>query len=68
MIIILFIGKNWNDFKLILTNRDLKPENVLYESKKEDSMLKVIDFGTSKIYEAKTKMNQKFGTVKIHII
>ena len=45
----------------------MKPENILYESKKEDSLLKVIDFGTSKVYNAKTKMNQKFGTVIIYM-
>ena len=42
---------------------DLKPENILYESKKEDALLKVIDFGTSRYYDPNTKMNQKFGTV-----
>jgi len=45
-----------------IVHRDLKPENVLYESKKEDAQLKVIDFGTSKQFDANSKMNQKFGT------
>ena len=31
-----------------ILNRDLKPENLLYESEKENSLLKIIDFGTSK--------------------
>jgi len=43
-------------------HRDLKPENILFESKKEDSLLKVIDFGTSRFYDPNIKMNQKFGT------
>ena len=44
--------------------RDLKPENVLYESPRENALIKVIDFGTSRLYDPSTKMNQKFGTVK----
>lgn len=43
--------------------RDLKPENILYESKKEDALLKVIDFGTSRQFDPSQRMNQKFGTV-----
>jgi len=35
----------------------------LYESKKEFSQLRVIDFGTSKVFDPKAEgMNQKFGT------
>lgn len=34
-----------------LTERDLKPENFLFENKSPDSTLKVIDFGLSKIYD-----------------
>lgn len=48
--------------KFKIVHRDLKPENVLLESEKEDSLLKVIDFGTSKEFNPSTKMNQKFGT------
>lgn len=46
-----------------IVHRDLKPENILYESRKPDALLKVIDFGTSKVFDHKTKMSQKFGTV-----
>lgn len=46
-----------------IVHRDIKPENILYESKKPGALLKVIDFGTSKIFDSKTKMSQKFGTV-----
>jgi calcium-dependent protein kinase len=43
-------------------HRDLKPENILYESSKADSFLKVIDFGTSRIYDPNRKMAQRLGT------
>ena len=48
-----------------IMHRDLKPENLLFESKKEDSPLKIIDFGTSMIFDPSRKMKQKFGTVFI---
>jgi len=35
----------------------MKPENLLLESKKENSPIKVIDFGTSKEIDPKVKMN-----------
>lgn len=50
-----------------IVHRDLKPENILYESKKEGAPLKVIDFGTSKVFDPTIKMNQKFGTVRKNI-
>ena len=45
--------------RLGIAHRDLKPENFLFETKKEDSNLKVIDFGMSKILvpEKSTKDN-----------
>jgi len=48
--------------RLKIVHRDLKPENILYESKKEDSLLKVIDFGTSRYFDPCQQMKQKFGT------
>jgi len=42
-----------------IVHRDLKPENILYESSKADSFLKVIDFGTSRIYDPNRKMAQR---------
>lgn len=45
-----------------IVHRDLKPENLLMESKVSDN-IKVIDFGTSRVFDPNTKMNQKFGTV-----
>lgn len=38
---------------IYILKRDLKPENLLYESEKENSLLKIIDFGTSKEFVPK---------------
>lgn len=51
-----------------VVHRDLKPENILFDSKGEDATVKVIDFGTSMIFERNSKMNQRFGTVGVPII
>ncbi|OMJ90666.1 hypothetical protein SteCoe_6946 [Stentor coeruleus] len=45
-----------------IVHRDLKPENLLLEKDSADSLLKIIDFGTSKIYDTGSKMTQKYGT------
>merc|ERR1712118_521298 len=45
-----------------IVHRDLKPENILYESSKADSILKVIDFGTSRSFGPDRKMAQRLGT------
>ena len=37
-----------------IAHRDLKPENFLFETKKADSDLKIIDFGLSKIIKSTT--------------
>lgn len=39
-----------------VVHRDMKPENVLYESMKPDALLKVVDFGTSIVFDPKEKM------------
>ena len=39
-----------------IVHRDLKPENLLLETKEGD-IIKVIDFGTSRIFDPNTKMN-----------
>ena len=48
---------------LNVCHRDLKPENLLLLNESEDSHLKVIDFGLSKIFnEVNHKMSTKVGT------
>lgn len=34
-----------------ITHRDLKPDNLMFESRSKDAVLKLIDFGTSCLYE-----------------
>jgi calcium-dependent protein kinase len=45
-----------------IVHRDLKPENLLLV-RKNDDQIKVIDFGTSKVFDPNKKMSDKFGTV-----
>lgn len=40
----------------------MKPENILFESKKPNANLKVIDFGTSRKFEANKKLTKRLGT------
>lgn len=37
----------------------------MFESNKDGALIKVIDFGTSRIFDSSEKMNQKFGTVSV---
>jgi len=46
-----------------IVHRDLKLENLVLESNGIESNLKVIDFGTSKIFKPKEIMNDLQGTV-----
>jgi len=46
-----------------IMHRDMKPENIIYASQDENSLLKVIDFGTSRIFAPNKKVRQKIGTV-----
>lgn len=50
-----------------IVHRDLKPENLLLEHKDSDN-IKVIDFGTSRVFDPNVKMNHKYGTVSINEI
>ena len=51
-----------------ICHRDLKPENLLMLNTKDDSPLKVIDFGLSKIFhKTDPKMTSKVGTVLLSI-
>jgi len=45
-----------------VVHRDLKPENILYESKAEHAQMKLVDFGTSVMFDPNTKLQQKLGT------
>lgn len=44
-----------------IVHRDLKPENVLFENPKGNH-IKIIDFGTSRVFVRNQKMKQRFGT------
>ena len=45
-----------------IVHRDLKPENLLLDSEAPGSLIKVIDFGTSQVFDPNSKMNQTYGT------
>lgn len=45
-----------------IVHRDLKPENTLYATNKPDSIIRVIDFGTS-VECGIAKLAEKIGTV-----
>lgn len=47
-----------------IVHRDLKPENILFINEREDSPLKVIDFGTSKKLDGKNFLSSLTGTVR----
>jgi len=44
-----------------IIHRDLKPENLMIEMDKSDN-IKLIDFGTAKIYQGDKILKQKQGT------
>ena len=46
-----------------ICHRDLKFENILFESKESAAMLKLIDFGLSKEYRPGHRMNEAVGTL-----
>lgn len=48
-----------------IVHRDLKPENILFTNEREDSSLKVIDFGTSKKLDGKNFLSSLTGTVRL---
>ena len=41
---------------------DLKPENILLEQNKEFDQIKIIDFGTSLVFDENKKLDEKLGT------
>jgi len=45
-----------------IVHRDLKPENILLEQNKEFDQIKMIDFGTSLVYDPSKPLDEKLGT------
>ena len=45
-----------------IVHRDLKPENILLEANKDFDQLKIIDFGTSLVYDPNRNLDEKLGT------
>jgi len=45
-----------------VVHRDLKPENLLLDAPTPHPKIKIIDFGTSQIFDPTKKMDQKYGT------
>ena len=46
-----------------IAHRDLKPENLLMDSDERDAVLKISDFGLSKVLGPKEKASESFGTL-----
>ena len=46
-----------------IVHRDIKAENVIYETNKDDSRIKIIDFGVSINNEAKVNMKETLGNL-----
>ena len=46
-----------------IVHRDIKPENILFETHDPNSLLKLIDFGTSVLFQTKRKLKRIMGTV-----
>lgn len=45
-----------------IVHRDLKPENILLEQDKDLEKVKIVDFGTSLMYDPSKKLEEKLGT------
>ena len=45
-----------------IVHRDLKPENILLEQNKDFDQIKIIDFGTSLVYDHSKSLDEKLGT------
>lgn len=46
-----------------ITHRDLKPENILMTDNSDESDIKLVDFGLSKIIGPNETCNEPFGTL-----
>ena len=45
-----------------VVHRDIKPENLILDKKGPDAIIKIIDFGTSQVFDPKKKMRQSYGS------
>ena len=45
-----------------IVHRDLKPENMLLEQDRDLEKIKIVDFGTSLIFDTDRKLDEKLGT------
>lgn len=45
-----------------IIHRDLKPENILFETSKDDSNVKLVDFGFAQIFDPKAGLKDVLGT------
>ncbi len=45
-----------------IVHRDLKPENMLLEQDRDLEKIKIVDFGTSLVYDESRKLDEKLGT------
>lgn len=45
-----------------IVHRNLKPENILYQTNKADSPIKIVNFGSSKVFDPNEKMTERHGT------
>jgi len=46
-----------------IIHRDLKPENIMMSDKSENPVLKIVDFGLSKVLGITEKSNESYGTL-----
>ena len=46
-----------------IVHRDIKAENIVYETTKDDSRVKIIDFGVSIINETRKNMKETLGNL-----
>ncbi len=46
-----------------IVHRDLKLENILYDSRRPNASIKVADFGTSTFFTSKIPLEERIGTV-----
>ncbi len=54
--------------KYNIVHRDIKPENLVLSGNSLDSVLKIIDFGRSKIIKPQTKLLEFAGSVTCYLV